>query len=166
MIASELEIERHPVLTDGLFAGIVGYLSIVIVMLAIDAIQGTPLHTLSALGALLFFGGPEAARAVTVDVPMALAANGIVALVLLAVGMASSYLASLVEHAPSYWYLAFVAIAFLLAAMLYLDGAFGVPGLPRFELSALALVGAVVQVTFLLWRHPYIRRHIEDVWKD
>lgn len=159
------EIDTRALAADGLFAGLLGAVTVSFAFLILDAIQGAPLHTPSVLGAKLFYGD-ETARTMTSDVPTALAFNGIHVLAFVLSGLLASYLACIVERHPRYWYLPFTAVAFVLAAIVYVDGAFGIPGLGHLRLAAVALLGTGVVIAFLLWRHPEIQRHLDDVWKD
>jgi hypothetical protein len=159
-------IDFASVAVDGLFAGVLGSLVVALGFLAYDTTEGVPLHTPSVLGAHLFYGGPAVAATVTSDVRMAIAYNGVHVLSFVLCGLLASYVATLIERSPKFWYLAFIAVAFTLFAVLYLDGAFGVAGLGRFRMSVGALLGAAVLVTYLLWRHPGIAKHLNDVWQD
>lgn len=163
--AAKQETNARALAADGLFAGLLAAIAVSLAFLIFDAIQGAPLHTPSVLGAKLFYGD-DAARTMTTDVPTALAYNGIHFLAFVLGGLLVAYVAGVVERYPRYWYLAFTAVAFILAAIVYVDGAFGVTGLGPLRLSAVALLGCGVMIAFLLWRHPDIQRHLDDVWKD
>jgi hypothetical protein len=163
--APRQEIDLGSVAVDGLFAGILGALAVALTFLVLDLLRGEPLHTPSVLGTLLFRGS-AASHEMGVDVPMAVAYNGVHFLAFVIGGLLASYVATLLDRAPRYWYLGFVAVAFLLAGILYADAAVDVAGLGRMRLFTGALVGILVMGAYLWWCHPGIAQHVEDVWED
>jgi hypothetical protein len=153
------------VLVDGVVAGFLASLVVALAFLVWDAAHGAPLHTPTVLGTRLF-RGLEAAQAVQVDVPIAIAYNALHFAGFALGGLLCSWVAALVERAPKTWYLGLVAVSFVLAAILYADAALDVTGLGRLHLFAAAILGISTMGAFLWWRHPGIRAHLGDVWQD
>lgn len=158
-------IDPRNVLQDGLFAGLIGGLSVIVVFLIHDALRGEPLKTPSVLGTLLFQGA-SAAQNVQPELTVSIAFNGIHILAWVIAGLVASYAVAIVEHYPKVWYLVFVAVTFLFAGFLYVEGAFEVPGLGRLQLWLGAVVGAGAMATFLGWAHPGALQHLDDIYED
>ena len=158
-------IDPGRVLLDGVVAGFLGSVVVAAVFLVYDALHAAPLHTPTVLGTRIF-RGLEAAQTAGVDVQIAIAYNAMHFLGFVLGGLLCSYVAALVERAPRYWYLGFVAVSFVLAAILYADAALDVTGLGRLHLFAAALLGILTMGIFLWRRHPGIRAHLGDVWQD
>jgi hypothetical protein len=154
-----------PVLQDGLFAGVIGAVTVLVVFFLVDLVAGDALRTPSTLGALLFEGAEAAARAES-DLEISIAYNAVHFLLWLLAGLIASYLCTFVHRYPKVWYLVFVGVAFAFAAFLYLDGAFGVPGLGRFQLWLGAVLGAAAMGVFLWWRHPGLGAALGGAYQD
>ena len=150
-------------LQDGLIAGFIGGLTVIAVFFVFDALNGQPLHTPTVLNALIFEGA-EAARTVEPEITRAVAFNAIHVVVWLLAGFAAAWVVTMIESYPAVWYLLFVAIAFLFGAFLWIEGAFGVPGLGRFQLATGGLLGAAAMSLYLWWRHPGVLSHLDDVY--
>jgi hypothetical protein len=153
------------VLQEGLVAGLLGGVLVIAVFTLGDLLFGELLRTPSVLGTLLFEGA-EQARAAQPDLQVAIAYNGIHVLVWLVAGVAAAYLVQRVERAPRSWYLIFVGVVFVLTALLLLDATVLDTGLGRLQLWLGGIVGVAAMSAFLLWRHPTLRAHVGDVWKD
>lgn len=146
-------------------AGLLGGVSVVAVFTLGDLLFGELLRTPSVLGTLLF-EGLEQARVAQPNLEVAIAYNGIHVLLWLAAGMAAAYLVQRVERAPRSWYLLFLGVVFLLTALLLLDATVLETGLGRLQLWLGGVLGIAAMSAFLLWRHPALRAHVGDVWKD
>jgi hypothetical protein len=152
------------VLTDGLLAGFLGYLIIVLVITAGDLIQGRPaFHTAGLLGTVVFYDRGDPLRAVSPWPGPVLAYNGLHLLVMLAFGLLLAWLATVAEAGPDLWYLASVALLFVLLHAL------GLPLLLPDEVARglspwlliLATALATAGMGAFLWRtHPALRASI------
>ena len=148
---------------EGFLAGCAGALAVALVFLTFDAIGGAALQTPSALGTLLFYGA-EDARSASPELTRAVAFNAVHLVAWIAAGMLAAWIVAYVERHPVVWYLMFVAVAFSFGALLWLDGALGLPGLGRFHLIAGGLVGAAAMSLYLWHRHPALLAHLDDVY--
>jgi len=150
------------ILSDGLLAGFIGYVAIVLVIAVGDLVQGRPpFHTAGILGSLLFYDVRDPTTALNPWPGPVLAFNGAHLLAMLLFGTFLAWLVSLAEGGPEVWYLSLVALLFVLVHAL---------GLPLLLpdtatravspwLVALATTLAVVAMTAFLWRtHPALRR--------
>ena len=119
-------------LVDGLVAGLVGYLAVVLFVALWNVVAGrSPFYTAALLGEAVFLGLRDMA-AVTLDVGMVLAFNGLHLLAFLIFGFFGAWLVYETELHPSFWYLAF---ALFLAAALLAYGAM---------VALVALVGGII----------------------
>lgn len=155
---------RIRVVAEGLVAGLLGGVAVIGVFLIHDAVRGDALLTPSVLNALLFEGA-DAARQVEGELAPALVYGAVHLLAWLAAGLLAAVLIHLVERHPAVWQLGFVAVAGAYAAVLWVEGALGVPGLGRFHLLAGALIGSGVMLTWLWWRHPEVLERLDDAYE-
>jgi len=153
--------QRITVLAEGLAAGMLGGVAVILVFFVHDVVQGDPLRTPSVLHALLL-EGPEAARAAEGELGRALAYGAVHLLAWLTAGLLSALLIHLVERRPAIWLLVVVSVGAAFAVVLWVEEALGVPGLGRFHLLAGALIGYGVMLTWLWWRHPEVLEPPDD----
>jgi hypothetical protein len=146
--AQRPRVAMRSVLQDGLFAGLLGAIAVIVVFYS------------------LIFEGPEAAAHAQANAAHAAAYNMIHVLAWIAAGVVVAWLAAVTEAYPMVWYLAFVAVSFAFFAFLWVTGAFAVPGLGHNHLWVGALVGGGVMLGYLLRRHPGIAKHLDDVYQD
>lgn len=152
----------HPlrVLQDGLFAGLVGAFVVAGVHFVADLVLAEPLRTPTALGALLV-DGPNAARGAVPDLGLAFRFTCLHMAAWVLLGIAGSYLTSLVDAHPKRAPLVFGGFSFFFISLLYVSGAFSVPGLEPLHLWAGTLLGAAAAATVLVWRHPMLSGNLE-----
>lgn len=148
-------------LADGLLAGFIGYVTIVLVVAAADMAQGRPpFHTAGMLGTLLFYDVDDPTVLLQPWPGPVLAFNGAHLLIMLLFGTFLAWLVSLAERGPDLWYVAAIVLLFVLL------NAFGLPlwlpdavvgGLSPWTV-ALATALALVTMGAFLWRtHPALR---------
>ena len=155
--------DKGRILTEGLFAGVIGYGVVLLVVSAFDILGGrSPFHTVATLGSVLFFGLREPSELVIWAGPV-LAYNGAHLLVFLLFGWFMAWLTSLAERGEQMWYVSLVA--FLIVAP-------HVIGLPIWYTTPLrqvvsiwgvltATTLAALAMTIYLWRaHPRLRAEV------
>lgn len=162
---AEGRIRTLDVLQDGVVAGLLGGLAVSALFLVADALRGEPYQTPSVL-VTLFLEGREAALRVEPEITRAVAFNVIHFPGWLAAGLVAAWIVNAVEAHPAIWYLLFVGVSFSFGALLYLDGALGIPGLGHFRLFGGAITGAAVMSLYLWWRHPGAVRHLDEIYPD
>lgn len=151
------------VLSEGMLAGFIGYLVIVVAMALGDVLRGGALlQTPALLGSALFYGLDDPAGLRVWAGPV-LAYNGVHLVLLLVLGTFMAWLASLAERGPQFWYLTLVALLFVLLHALVLP--LWLPAGVRAAISpwaaAVATGLAVLAMGWYLWRaHPRLRRHL------
>jgi hypothetical protein len=145
---------------DGLVAGMIGYVTVVVFFVVLNLIHGRSVfHTAALLGAHLFYGLETPAELVIAPGPV-LAFNGMHALLFLGAGLFMAWLAGLAERIPDGWYL--VAVLFLIA----MPHVFGLPiwfsetiqaEISLWSAVAASSLAAMAMGGYLLVVHPRLR---------
>jgi hypothetical protein len=153
--------KARQVLSDGLLAGFIGYVTVVLVIALSDVVQGRPpFHTAGLLGSFLFYDAADPMIRVAAWPGPVLAFNGVHLLTMLLFGTFLAWLVTLAEGGPEVWYVSLVALLFVLLHAL------GVPvllppaaaGAVSPWLVAFASSLAVITMGLFLWRtHPALR---------
>lgn len=154
--------EQHEaVLTDGLWIGVTGYLTVALSVGVMDVVRGQPFfHTAAVLGSALF--GRETGGAVSVTPEIVFPYNGIHLLVFLALGFVVAVLIREVELHPVVWYLAFFLLLMLVFFSLPLIGALGAMGgrdvpwaaIPWGTILVANALGVAAVAAYVRRRHP------------
>jgi hypothetical protein len=111
-----MDAARRRLLIDGLVAGVIGYVVVAAFFALWNVARGfSPIYTAALLGEALFAGLRDPA-AVTLDVGLVIAFNGIHMIAFLAFGFFAAWLVHETELHPEFWYLAF--FLFLAATVL------------------------------------------------
>jgi len=148
------------VLPEGLEAGLIGGLTVVLVYALRDVLAGELLRTPSVLGNLLVHGAAGIGRP-TGDVGEAVAYHAAHFAAWTALGFAASWAYSRArESAGARWLLRAGTVGALLV-MVALDGAVDGAGLSRLQLWVGGLAGLAAMGGFLAWRHPDAFRRLE-----
>lgn len=106
---------RGRVLADGLVAGFLAYVVVVLFISAVDVVSGrSPLYTASLLGEVLL--GGALAPGEGIDPAAVISYNGVHLVAFLIVGFVAAWLEHETELHPALWYL---AVFVLMAAALY-----------------------------------------------
>ncbi|MGA9836426.1 MAG: hypothetical protein WBQ26_03825 [Gemmatimonadaceae bacterium] len=152
--------ERVRMLSEGVVAGLIGYLTVALVFAGANLIEGRSMfYTAALLGANLFYGIQDPAQ-VTISAQYVFAYNGAHLMVFLGFGLVSAWLASLAERAPQFWYVAlffFFFVAFHIVAAMQ---AVAVPVQNAISGPAIWAAGAaaaLLMAVYLLFAHPKIR---------
>jgi hypothetical protein len=154
------------VLTGGLFSGLIGYGTVVVVVSLLNVLSGeSPFHTAAMFGSALFYGLDDP-TALAIEPGPVLAFNMIHVLTFLVLGMLASWLISLAEKYPAAQYLVLVVLIFvafhafaamlLFAAPLLGGGAWIIIGLG-------GVTAAVLMGWYLLKTHPLLRQELRDI---
>lgn len=152
--ASELAV-----LQEGVVAGLLGAVVVMVVFGVYDWSQGSPFRTPSVLNALFFQNVPPD----QVDPRWSLAAGYAVVhgLLWIAAGVAATVLARITEDFPKLWYVMVVGVTVLFCAGVWVLGRTEIPGLGHHHLWAGALLGSAAMLIYLSWRHPSIAHHLD-----
>jgi hypothetical protein len=161
--------ETGIILEGGLFAGLIGYFTIVVFFAVVNLIGGhSPFQTAALLGSALFFGLKDPSQLVVT--PAAVAAfNMVHALVLLAVGFVTSWLVTKSEKYPVGYYALLVALLFVgfhLFAAVYF---FATPLMGSgawLPIAVASICAAITMGGYLLWFHPALRHQLRGLPMD
>lgn len=141
---------------EGLVAGLIGYVTIVVMFGAINLVGGDPLfHTATMLGSALFYGARDAASAVPGPGPI-IAYNGIHILVSLIIGVGAAWLIFQTERNRPLW---FVVFFIFLAGFIYsvaLMGVLAAEVVAILSWPAIVMANVAAGLTaggYLWWRH-------------
>jgi hypothetical protein len=154
------------ILRQGLYAGLIGYATIVVFFAVLNVAAGrSPFHTAALLGSALFFDLRDPAQLV-VSPPAVLTFNMVHALVMLAAGMITSWLVAVSEKYPvSQWAIlvALIFVAFHLFAAVQLFAAPFMGVLGWVEITVASVAAAAAMGGFLLQQHPALRRELREI---
>lgn len=152
------------VLTEGLFAGLIGYAVVALFLGVVDLLTGRSFFwTAAFLGQTLLGGfGEPGGDAVTAGAVFAY--NGVHLLVFLVVGLAVAWLVYEVEIHPAFWYVAFFVFLgafFLSLVVLMAVGDPGTGALPWWRIAGANVAAALCMGVYLHRLHPRLRERIE-----
>jgi len=144
---------------EGLLAGVVGAATVALWFLIVDTVNGRPFYTPTVLGIALFGGGAglAAPESVAPSFEMALGFTWVHVLVFLLIGVAASWLLTLVERNPSVGFgvvilFVFFEFGFLLASTVVAEPVLHALAWPAVLVGNL-FAAAAMAATF--WRrHP------------
>jgi hypothetical protein len=156
-----MRAEHERTFWQGIYTGLIGYLTIVILFAIADPLRGRPLfYTPALLGSTLFYGLHDPADLVVRAGPV-IAYNGAHLVVFLILGMIAAWLAYFSERGPQLWYLGFVFLIFVLfhvVVVMYIVTESVRATMPMWMVGGATLVAAIAMVTYLLLVHPGLRR--------
>lgn len=155
-----MNTSRTRVPADGLVAGLIGYVTVVVYFAVLNVVQGRSVfHTAALLGAHLFHGLESPAELVIAPGPV-IAFNGVHAALFTGAGFFMAWLAGLAERVPQGWYL---VVALFLVVMPHL---FGLPvwftapiqaEIPLWHVVIASSLAALAMGGYLLAAHPRLR---------
>lgn len=157
---------RSALLTEGLYAGLIGYATAIVVVSAIDLFAGRSIfYTPGLFGATLFYGLEDPAALILTPGPV-LSYNMVHLLAFLVLGVMGAWLTELAERYPTAQYLILVFLVFVAfhvyAALLF----FAQPLLGAgswWKLGLGSVAAAVGMGWFLLRGHPLLRRELREM---
>lgn len=155
--------ETEVILEGGLFAGLIGYFTIVLFFVASNVIGGhSPFETAALLGSALFFGLEDASQ-LEITPAAVLTFNMVHALVMLAVGFVTSWLITKSEKYPVSQYVVLVALVFvgfhLFGAVYFFASPLMGSG-AWLPIAVASIAAAMTMGGYLLWFHPALRQQL------
>jgi len=158
--------ETGVILEGGLFAGLIGYFTIVLFFAVFNLVGGhSPFETAALLGSALFFGLRDPSQ-LQVTPAAVLTFNMIHALVMLAVGFLTSWLVAKSEKYPVSHYAVLVALVFVgfhLFAAVYFFASPIMGSRAWLPIALASIAAAIAMGGYLLWLHPTLRRQLRQV---
>jgi hypothetical protein len=156
------------VLTDGLYAGVIGATIVAVWFLIIDALAGRPFHTPTLLGTLLIRGTGALGQA-TVDPAMVAAYTAVHVVVFVVFGVIASYLVTLFDRYPAAGIVLVFLFAFFEVGFFVMSAALGGELLGRLGPWAVGianLLSAAGMAAYLWFRHPHLKQSISQIWDE
>jgi hypothetical protein len=158
--------ETRDTLRGGLYAGLIGYVTIVVFFAIVNVAAGrSPFHTAALFGSAMFFDLQDPGQ-IVVTAPAVLTFNMVHALVMLGAGLVTSWLVSLSEKYPVAQWAVLVALIFVgfhLFAAMQLFSARLLGSLGWVQITAASVAAAAAMGWFFLGTHPLLRRELHDV---
>ena len=163
-----MRADRSEIVWHGLIVGLLGYATVALSVSAIDLLLGRSVFfTVALLGEWLFYGLRDPAR-ITVWPGAVFAYNGLHFITFLSLGLLASWLASISERGPLYWYGALVMYLFVLVHLFAAVQLMTEPLrtlIPSYEVWLPSIAAAVVMTAYLLRMHPQLRHELSE-WVD
>ena len=164
--ATEHRSSLSLVLSDGLYAGLIGAFLVAGWFLVLDVIAGHPLQTPSMLGTWIIHG-PNAVSYTMVDPAMVAAYTAVHLVAFVLVGSIASYLFALTDRQPA----ALVGLVFLFAffevGFFVFSAVMGGQLIGRLGAWAVGvgnLFAAAGMAAYLWMRHPHLKESFGRIW--
>lgn len=160
--------DRKEMIWHGLMVGLIGYASVALSVSIGDVMQRRSFfYTVSLLGEWLFYGLQDPAK-VRVWPGAVFAYNGLHFVTFLGFGLLTSWLASVSERGPLYWYAALVMYLFVLVHMFAVVLLMTEPlraTIPMLQIFLPSLLAAILMSLYVMRVHPQLRREMSE-WVD
>jgi hypothetical protein len=157
--------ETKNLLTNGMFAGLLGYLTVVVLFALLNLLMGrSPFYTPAMFGAVLFYGLEDPAALEITPGPI-LAYNMVHVLAFVALGVLASWLVTKAEEYPVARYAILVLLVFVAAhiyAALLLFAQPLLAGSGWWQIGAVSLAAAIAMGWYLVRQHPVLRRGLGE----
>lgn len=164
--ASEPRSSLSAVLSDGLYAGLIGAVLVAAWFLILDTIAGHPFRTPSLLGTWIIHG-PGAVVDGMIDPAMVAAYTAVHMVVFVLIGTVASYLVALSDRQPMagvgliFLFAIFEVGFFVFAAVM---GGDVIGKLGPWAIGVGNLVAALGMAAYLWIRHPHLKESLEHIW--
>jgi hypothetical protein len=153
-------------LTTGLYAGLLGYLVVVVFLALVNLLAGrSPFYTAALFGSALFYGLRDPAMLV-ITPGAVLTYNMVHALAFLLLGQLVSWLVAQAETYPVLRYAVLVTLIFVAVHVYGVLLLFAHPllaGSAWWQLGAASVLAAAAMGAFLLWAHPALRKSLTEI---
>jgi hypothetical protein len=162
------QITLANVLSDGLYAGVIGAAIVAVWFLVIDAMAGQPLRTPAMLGTMLI-RGPQALDQVTVEAGMVAAYTAVHVVAFVVFGIIASYLVTLFDRYPAAGIVLIFLFVFFEVGFFVLSAAIGGDLLGRLGPWAVGignLLAAAGMAGYLWVRHPHLKESMSRIWDE
>jgi hypothetical protein len=158
--------ETKAILTGGMFAGLLGYATVVILFALLNALAGRSLfHTPAMFGGALFYGLDDPATLQIAPGPV-LSYNMVHVLAFVAAGLFASWLVAKAEKYPVARFIILFVLIFVAAHIYAALLVFARPllaGSAWWEIGVVSLSAMLVMGWYLLRQHPLLRRQLRTI---
>ncbi len=163
-----MSTNRVDTVWHGLMVGLVGYLTIAFSVSAGDLLRGRNFfYTVSLLGQWMFYGLTDPSE-LRIWPGVVFAYNGLHLVTFLVFGLLASWLASLAERGPLYWYGSLVMFLFvfvhMFASVLLMTESLR-QAISMWQIVIPSILAVAAMSAYLLRTHPQLR-HDMDAWTD
>lgn len=161
-----MRAETKQVLVGGMYAGLIGYFTVVLLFAAINLLAGrSPFYTPAMFGAVLFYGLDDPAQLEIAPGPV-LAYNMLHVLGFLLLGLFASWLVTQAERHPVarfaiLFVLIFVAAHLYAALLLFAEPLLA--GSAWVEIGIVSVVAAIAMGWYLLRQHPVLLAELREL---
>jgi hypothetical protein len=163
-----MSTDRQETIWHGVIVGLIGFATVALCVSLGDALQGRSVfYTVSLLGEWMFYGLKDPAQ-VRVWPGAVFAYNGLHLVTFVAFGLLASWLATVSERGPLFWYAALVMYLFVLAHMFGAVQFMTEPlraAIPLWQIWLPSVAATVTMSAYLLWVHPQLRAEMRE-WTD
>lgn len=161
-----MRAQARDTLISGLWAGVIGYGAVVVIIALLNVLAGrSPFYTAALFGSALFYHLRDPAALVVAPGPV-LAFNMVHMVVFLGLGFLCAWLVSLAERFPTTQYLVLVVLLFV-ALHVYFAMAFLtrplLGELVWWHVGIASLAAAIGMGWYLLATHPFLRRELREI---
>lgn len=161
-----MRAQTRDTLIGGLWAGVIGYGAVVVVVALLNVLSGrSPFHTAALFGSALFYHLRDPAALIVAPGPV-LAFNMVHMVVFLGLGFFCSWLVSLAERFPTTQYLILVLLLFVAFHVYFAMAFLTRPLLGEvvwWHIGVASLAGAIGMGWYLLAAHPFLRRELREL---
>ena len=153
------------ILTEGLIAGLIGYLCTAIFFMAASVLAGkSPFHIAALLGGVLFYGLHDPSQ-IVVWPGVVLAYNGVHLIIFLLLGLIAAWLAYMSERGPEFWYIGlilFILVLFHVYGIVQMFSEAFRAFIPVWVSFGGTFVASIAMAAYLLWARPQLRVEVRE----
>lgn len=155
-----MQKEWRTIVTQGFFAGLIGYVIVAVVIAIFDLLAGYPLFRTPAMFGEAMFYGLRDPGLMRIEPGPVFAFNGVHLIAFQVLGMAAAWLAWMSEKGPQFWYIAAVLFLFVLfhmfGAVLLVSNEIRA-AVAAWQLFAAGLVAFLAMSAYLVGIRPKLR---------
>jgi hypothetical protein len=161
-----MRAQSRATLIGGLWAGLIGYAAVVVVIALLNLLAGrSPFYTAALFGSALFYHLSDPAALVVAPGPV-LAYNMVHMVAFLGIGLLCSWLVGLAERFPTVTYLVLVVLLFVGFHIYFAMALLARPllgDLVWWHIGAGSFAAVVGMGWYLFAAHPLLRRELRDI---
>ena len=161
-----MRAQSRETLIGGLWAGLIGYGAVVVVVAFLNVLAGrSPFHTAALFGSALFYHLQNPAELVVAPGPV-LAYNMVHMVTFLGIGLLCSWLVGLAERFPTAMYLILVLLLFVGFHLYFAMTLLARPlmgELAWWHIGAGSFAAVVGMGWYLFTAHPLLRRELQEI---
>jgi hypothetical protein len=161
-----MRAQTRETLVGALWAGLIGYATVVVVVALLNVLAGrSPFYTAALFGGALFYHLRDPAQVVIAAGPV-LSYNMVHMVAFLTLGLFASWMVGLAERFPAAQYFVLVLLVFV---AFHVFGALGLFALPLlrgdtwWQVGIGSVLAALMMGWYLFTAHPFLRRELREI---